>query len=252
MSILTGRFRAAFLHLAASFMVFLLAAMLVFGVWYPYPYSKLSGGADLFQLLMFVDVLLGPLLTFVIFNVEKPAVELRRDLAFVVLIQLVALGYGLWTVVVARPVYLVFEVDRFRVVHAVDIPKELMSKAPPPFKSLPTFGQGVLSVRQFSSGQESFDATLAALQGLELAARPDFWQPYLDATEQVRSAGKPLVDLKRRFPERADLIDEKVKKIGVPINELISVPVVSRQHFWTALLDINTLEVQGFIPLDSF
>lgn len=252
MKIMANRFLAASLHLAASFLIFLLAAALVFGVWYPYPYSELSGGADLFRLLMVVDVLLGPLLTLVIFNVNKPTAELRRDLTFVVLMQFVALGYGLWTVAVARPVYLVFEIDRFRVVHAVDIPEELIPKAPPSLRSLPIFGKGILSVRQFSTGQEGFDATLAALQGLELAVRPDLWQPYLDATAQIRGVGMPLVYLKTRFPESASLIDGEVKKIGVPINELISVPVVSRQHFWTVLLDVKTLEIQGFIPLDSF
>ena len=41
-------------------------------------------------------------------------------IAVVALIQLVALGYGLWTVFIARPVHLVFEIDRFRVVHAIE------------------------------------------------------------------------------------------------------------------------------------
>jgi len=62
-----------------------------------------------------VDVILGPLITLTVFNRSKPRSELVRDLTVVGLIQLAALGYGLWTVFVARPVHLVFEYDRFRV-----------------------------------------------------------------------------------------------------------------------------------------
>src|SRR6478609_8700249 len=99
------RFKASAIHLGISLAIAVLAAMLVFGIWYPYPYRELSGGRELFLLLVSVDVILGPLITLAIFNRAKPRKELRRDLAVVGLIQLAALGYGLWTVFVARPVH---------------------------------------------------------------------------------------------------------------------------------------------------
>jgi hypothetical protein len=80
-----------------------------------------------FLIVVTVDVILGPLITLAVFNRAKPWTELRRDLVIVALIQLSALGYGLWTVFVARPVHLVFEYDRFRVVHAVEVPPEMLA-----------------------------------------------------------------------------------------------------------------------------
>ena len=47
-------------------------ALLVFAVWYPYPYREISGGRDLFLLVVAVDVVLGPLITFAVFNRAKP------------------------------------------------------------------------------------------------------------------------------------------------------------------------------------
>src|SRR3954447_23361508 len=119
------RLRASGLHLGISLCIAVTAALLVFAAWYPYPYREISGGRELFLLVTTVDVILGPLITFAIFNRSKPRRELVLDLSVVACIQLAALGYGLWTVAVARPVHLVFEVDRLRVVHAIDIPDEL-------------------------------------------------------------------------------------------------------------------------------
>ncbi len=125
------RLRASGIHLGLSLVIALAAALLVFGIWYPYPYREISGGRELFLLVVTVDVILGPLITLAVFNRAKPWTELRRDLVIVVLIQLAALAYGLWTVSVARPVHMVFEIDRFRVVHGVDIPNELLERTPP-------------------------------------------------------------------------------------------------------------------------
>jgi len=246
------RLHAAAIHLMASLLVALLAAALVFAVWYPYPYSEVSGGRELFSLLVVVDVILGPLLTLAVFNRAKPAKELRRDLAVVVIFQLAALGYGLWTVFVARPVHLVFEVDRFRVVHAVDVAEDLLPRAPAGLTTLPLFGQDLLAVRPFFSAAESAEATMAALQGVDLAARPDLWQPYTSAASRVRGAAKPAAGLIARFPEQSKVIDEAFVKTGRSVDRLLSVPLVSRKFFWTVLLDAQTLDVVGFVPLDSF
>lgn len=252
MNHLKERLRAAAIHLAASLLIALLAATLVFTVWYPYPYSEVSGGRELFSLLVVVDVILGPLLTLAIFNRAKPVKELCRDIAVVVLIQLAALSYGMWTVFVARPVHLVFEVDRFRVVHAVDVAEELLPRAPTGLTALPVFGQGLLAVRPFASAVESAEATMAALQGVDLATRPDLWQPYTAAITQVRGVAKPATDLIARFPKHNRVINEALVKTSRSVDRLLSVPLVSRKSFWTVLLDARTLEVVGFVPLDSF
>jgi hypothetical protein len=86
------RFKAGGIHLSASLFIAALAAALVFGVWYPYPYREISGGRELFVLLVSVDVVMGPLITFAVFNRGKPVSELKRDLAIVVLMQLGSLA----------------------------------------------------------------------------------------------------------------------------------------------------------------
>jgi hypothetical protein len=248
-----SRLRAAAIHLGLSALVAAAAGVLVFTFWYPWPYREVSGGRELFRLLVSVDVALGPLVTFAIFNRAKPRKELRRDLAVVALLQLAGLGYGLWTVHLARPVHLVYEIDRFRVVHQVDIPEELTARAPARISVAPLGGPTLVALRPFGSEAEKVERTLQALGGVALAAQPDLWQPYAEARTRVLQAARPVAQLKSRFPQRAAEIDEAVRKSGRDLAHAAYLPMVARKaQAWTVLLDAGTAEVIGFLPLDSF
>ena len=62
------RLHASGIHLGISLAIAGLMAWLVFGLWYAYPYRDISGGRDLFMLVIAVDVIMGPLITLMIFN----------------------------------------------------------------------------------------------------------------------------------------------------------------------------------------
>ena len=246
------RLRAAGIHLGISLAIAALSAALVFAIWYPYPYREISGGRELFFILVTVDVILGPLITFAVFNRAKPRSELRRDLAIVGILQVAALAYGLSTVAIARPVHLVFEIDRFRVVHGVDVPVDLIDKTPLNIDAMPIGGPTLIAARPFRDANESADATTAALQGIQIGARPDFWAPYADAKPRVLEAARPIADLRRRFPAKAALIDAAVAKTGRSADALAWLPMTSRKLFWTALIDRSSADVVGYIEMDPY
>ncbi|MES2581526.1 MAG: TfpX/TfpZ family type IV pilin accessory protein, partial [Pseudomonadota bacterium] len=239
----TPRVRAGLLHLGLSLLVAALAALLVFGLWYPYPYRETSGGRELFQLLVAVDVVVGPLITLVIFDPRKPWRVMRRDLAVVGLVQLAALGYGLWTVYAARPVHLVFEYHRFQVVHAIDIPPASLQQAPAALQALPITGPTPLSLRPFKDNSEMMEATTQAMAGLPQAAMPRLWRGYADARDEVLRAAKPLAELKARFPAQTPLIDATITATGRPQDALAFVPMIDRQQYWTVLVDHRSADV---------
>lgn len=246
------RLKAAGIHLSLSLLVATLAAAIVFGVWYPYPYREIAGGRELFFLLITVDVILGPLITFAVFNRKKPWTELRRDLAIVGLLQLSALGYGMWTVFVARPVHSVFEIDRFRVIHAIDVPEVLLSQTPANIDALPLTGPTLLGMRPFRDNNESMEATMLALRGLALGARPDFWQPYAQSRADVLRVAKPLATLKAR-PALAPIVDTAMQKLGRSNTDgLVYLPLVARKTFWTMVLDAQTADVVAYLPIDPY
>jgi hypothetical protein len=246
------RLRASGLHFAISAGIAALAAALVFAVWYPGSYAEISGGHDLFLILISVDIILGPLLTLAIFNRAKPWPVLRRDLAVVGLVQLAALGYGMWTVFIARPVHMVFEYDRFRVVHAIEIPDSLVRQTPAGVKALPIFGPTLLALRPFRNPEEKMQATMSALNGLPLSARPDLWETYPDARAEVLKAARPAKELKQRFPDRAAELDKAFASTGHPVESMVYLPMVGRKSFWTVLMDPTTADILATIPIDSF
>ncbi len=246
------RIQASAIHLTISLVVAALAAALVFGIWYPYPYREISGGRELFLILVIVDVILGPLLTLAIFNRTKSWSVLRRDLMVVAALQFGALGYGLWTVSVARPVHLVFEIDLFRVVHAIEIPPEMLDKAPRDMTVLPLTGPTLLALRPFRDSNESLDATLAAVQGVSLSSRPDLWQSYAHAVPRVLAEAKPVKLLKARFAGRAAEIDRLLAATGSSSETVVYLPMVGRDSFWTVFLDSVTAQVVATMPLDPF
>jgi hypothetical protein len=248
-----SRLWAAGIHLGLSALVATLSGLLVFALWYPWPYREISSGRELFELVVSVDVALGPLITFAIFNRAKPRTELRRDLVVVALLQLAGLAYGLWTVHLARPVHMVYEIDRFRVVHQVDIPEALADRAPAGIPVAPLGGPTLIALRPFRNEQERVDYTLEALRGVSLSARPDLWQPYADARERVLHAAKPVADLQRRFPQSAAEIAAALRKAGRQPAQVAYLPLVARKAMaWTVLLDAGTAQVIGYLPLDSF
>lgn len=226
---------------------------MVFLLWYPYPYRIISGGQELFWLVVSVDVVLGPLLTLVVFNVRKPRAELVRDLTIIASVQLAALGYGLWSVYQSRPVYLVHEVDRLVAVSAIDVDPVDLPKAIPAFQALPFRGVALIGLRQSRSGDERLKSFELALAGKDLSLRPDYWQPLSESNREVmRQRAKPLSQLADRSDEIRALVTDWAKAHNRPLNGLLYLPLTARKAIWTAVLDSDTLELVGYLPVDSF
>ncbi|WP_302174780.1 TfpX/TfpZ family type IV pilin accessory protein [uncultured Hydrogenophaga sp.] len=246
------RLRWSGTHLLISLLLAAAVAALVFLVWFPSPFRELSGGFKLFLIIVAVDVVLGPCATLVVANQSKSRRELRTDVALIGLIQLLALGYGLWTLAQARPVYMAFEIDRFRVVHAVDVDPGLLAQAPEQWRDLPLGRPQLVAVRPFRSAEERADATFAALSGVNLGARPDFWMPYADAVAAVKAEAKPLSELLQRKPDARPAAEAMAQKLGRPVDGLLYLPVAGRNLFWTALIDPATGMPLEYLPVDPY
>jgi hypothetical protein len=102
------RLRAAAIHLVLSALVLAAASYPVALLWYPGFHFGMDGGWQGMRLLASVFVVLGPLLTLVIFNPGKARHLIAFDLCCIGLAQLAALGWGLYTVHGQRPVSLNF------------------------------------------------------------------------------------------------------------------------------------------------
>ena len=240
------RIRATAYHLLISLGIALLAAALVFGVWFPGDYRRLSGGFSLFLLITSVDVVLGPLLTLVVFNPKKPRAELTRDLAVVAALQLGALAYGLHAMALARPVALVQEVDRFRIVSVGQVLDRELAAAG---QRLSYTGPRLMGTRAVTPG-ESVDAAELALQGYDVGQLPSFWQPYENSRAKALKHSRPLSAWLDHQPGGRAAIEEKVRSLGGdPATARFSV-LISHVPGWSVVLD-PAGNVLGFAPFED-
>ncbi len=244
--------RAAALHLIGSVAVALLAAALVFWFWFPYPYRELAGGRELFLLIIAVDVVCGPLLTMVLYNPSKPRAELWRDLGLVVLIQLAALGYGLHVVWQARPLYLVQEVDRFKVLSMPDLDMAEVQKLPAPLQASGFKGPITVAIRAPKDAEEQQEVLMESVQGgRDYAERPEFYLPYEGAAAlKALQRAKPLAAFLDKQPSQRSAAADLAASKGLDMAQLVYLPVVGRQD-WVAVLD-QKAQIQGFLKGDGF
>jgi len=250
MKVARSRFKAFGAHLAFSLVVVLAAWSLV-RVWYPRPYIDILGGLHIFLVLMFVDFVAGPCLTFLIFNEKKSRRELSVDISVIALLQAAALSFGIWTMYAARPVYLVFEYSRMAVVTAADVKESDLQNAPEGFRKLPSSGPRMISLRTFRNPAEEYDSVVRAMAGQPQAAQPNLWQPYESARSEILNAALPLAELIARKGGVLQLSDTLVAS-GLPVDKVKYLPLQGREKSWTVLLDSSSGEPVGFAPIDSF
>jgi len=249
-----ARLKAVGVHFALSLLVALATAACVFGLWFPYPFREIAGGRELFTLVVAVDVVCGPLLTGVAFNIAKPRKELARDLAVIAVIQLAALAYGVHVVAQARPVFVAFEVDRFRVVTPAEVDPLKLSTAPAAFAHFGWTGPQLIAVRVPAPQDADYLQSLdLSLQGLQAAVRPDHWRPYDSQRADVRAKAKPIAALKGAHPEASQAISKAVADTGLDESRLGYLPVESRRSMsWVALVDLTNADLVGYGPVDGF
>ena len=84
-------------HLSLSLVVFAYLAYLIFYHWFPQPYFSVDGGWQGIRLVAAVDLVLGPLITFLIFDLTKSRRAIVFDLVIILVIQFGALAYGVVT-----------------------------------------------------------------------------------------------------------------------------------------------------------
>ncbi|ENX33176.1 hypothetical protein F889_03115 [Acinetobacter colistiniresistens] len=118
---MSNRIKVALIHEGISIIVLSLFLSWVFCIWYPSPLAKAMGLIYLIVLIAFIHIVIAPLLTLFIYKDGKKT--LVFDLSIIVVVQIVALCYGVWTIAQGRPAWIVYDLDSFEVVRPIDIEK---------------------------------------------------------------------------------------------------------------------------------
>ncbi len=244
--------RWALRHMVLSVVIALISAALVFGLWYPMPYRAMLGVGGIYVLILIVDVVCGPLITFVLASPRKSRREMFLDLSLVGMIQMAALLYGMQAVWIGRPAVLAFEKDRLTVVSSNEIDHADLHKAPPSLQTLSSTGLLKVGTRMPRDNNEFVDSVELSLAGFSPAMRPGWWEPIGLYHDAMRAHAKPLTELIDRRPNDALMLEKAAAETGQPVGALTYLPLTSsKTKDWIALLD-TTMQVVGYAPVDGF
>lgn len=106
-----SRYKAFSVHLGISLAIFVGLLLLIVFIWYPQPYFAADGGWQGIRIIAGVDLVIGPLLTLIVFKPGKPG--LKFDLAVIALAQFAALVVGTSLVYQQRTAMVVFADGEF-------------------------------------------------------------------------------------------------------------------------------------------
>ncbi len=189
-----NRFKASLLHLLGSGCALILVFALVRWIWYPGRLFDAASGAELFVLLVGVDLVLGPLITLIIFSPGKPS--LKFDIVCVLAAQVAFLSYGVWSIYSARPVYMAFAENRFYLVMANEIdPADQKKATNPTFQSLPLSGAEFVGTVQPNDPRMRENIAWASFYGMGIQQLPQYFVPYLDVAPRAKTAAMTANDL---------------------------------------------------------
>ncbi len=193
-------------HLLISFLIALIVIGIVFFIWYSSPLAKAVGVTHIFLMMLAIDVIVGPVLGLLVYKEGKKT--LKFDLSVIISLQIAALCYGIYSIEQGRPVWLVYNVDRFEVIRK----NELLESNTQPVKTQfqqPSWLKPQYVATEFSKNteQRNDDTLTEIFGGISIAQRPE---RYVDISQAKVKIQERALDLKELEQYNSKVEVEKV------------------------------------------
>jgi hypothetical protein len=245
------RLKALGLHLLGSASALsLILGVLYFG-WYRWPGWHLTDVTEVVVVMVGVDVVLGPLLTFIVARASKPRRELVRDISIIVAVQLAALTYGTMSLWNGRPLYYAYSDTVLQLVQAYDIDAEESAAGrrqnpafAPHWYSLPRWIWAPLP--QDSDTREKI-VTSAITGGDDVISMPRYFKPWEQGVPVLRKNLKKVDDVAYFAPSEKKKLKERMRAAGFDPEQLNSMPLIGRGHPMLAVFDPTSVKLTAIL-----
>lgn len=159
-------------HLVISLVFALLITSVVFLVWYPSPLAKAVGVTHIFLILVIIDVVIGPALGLLVYKEGKKS--LKMDLSIIVIIQITALCYGIYSIAQGRPAWVVYNIDRFELIKNNEIIQGSSLHALPKYQKPSWLKPQFVATNPLKDIEtRNNDLFTAVMQGVSTAQKPN-------------------------------------------------------------------------------
>ena len=243
MSLIFQKFCVATVHLILSAVFVITAISIAFFVWYPSPLWQAIGLEKIILLVIMIDLLLGPFLTFIIYKPDKS--KLKFDLLFIITIQFSAFIYGFTQIAQARPVWIVFNIDRFDIVQAMDLDERRINKATEKFSKPSWTGPKIIASQNPKNNKDHTELMFESAQGgPDLPQRVDLYVEVDEEISNIRLRSFSIENLKN-FNSTSE-IEEILKKWPTADAWL---PASAKSKSMTALINKEKGQVISIVDL---
>ena len=245
-----SKLRAFLIHFAISATVVAIVFAIIFFVWYPAPYFEIVGAWAVLKVLIAVDLVLGPLLTLIVYKPNKPS--LKFDLSVIALIQISALVYGTSVIYQERPYFTVFTVDRFTVLAKKDV--DLSLATDPALLEKPFRGpiQVVARMPEDLLERQQLVNEVLFENKPDLDRRPNYWVSLRQGKDDIVAAAKPLAGLKAIKPDARGQIDAAMLRYSDAYPNLAYLPIIGRKAAFTLLIDLQSGVFIAVLAIDPW
>jgi len=243
------RIKAFAIHVFLSASVISIFLCFALFIWYPFPYDYFYSPFDVLKIVLLVDLVIGPLLTLIIYDIKKSKNELRRDLSIVALIQIIAFVWGVHVTYASRPVFLAFSNQDFYIFAKEDVDLTLLKD-----KTLfPAFWEGAKKVyvnppkdsdeltelyREYYSGEKP-----------EIELRLDRYLPLHRGFDYITQFSIDMSKADENTSEWATL-EKFLQKTGKPLSHYVLFPVNGTNKKATLVFERETGKMVNMIKLD--
>lgn len=244
------KLRAFAIHLIASAIVVLAFLGVMFFGWYPAPYFETDGGWTVLRILAGVDVVLGPLLTLIVFKPGKPG--LKFDMSCIVLAQLGALIYGGTIIYQQRPAFVVFGVDRFTSVSASEVEFDKLKY--PELQRVAGIGPLLAQSRPPDDPKLRQELLLGVvLEGKkDLEFRAELYEPYRPDLAQLRARSIDLSKIAALDAGAKQAIDGFIASKGGRLGDNLYLPLKGKNKDIVMVLSPTDGMPMGFISISPW
>jgi hypothetical protein len=245
------RFQAFGLHLTGSATALTLVLGALWLGWYRWPGWYLASVLHIVGLVVMVDLVLGPTLTLIVANPGKRRAVLARDIAIIVTVQLIALGYGGVTLWQGRPLYYTFSANRLELVQASDLKADDIRIArrenpalAPWWYSRPRWIWAPLPENPQEAEQIAMGTVLG---GADVIQMPRYFRPWEQGLPQLRQRLQKLDEMKYFSPAEKRALEHRVTQLGLATDQANTMVMWGGTRRVLAVFDLRTLAVRALL-----
>lgn len=245
------RWQASGIHLLLSVTLAVIVLTSMYFLWFPGPLFEAGGGSRLVEILVSVDVSLGPLITLAVYRHGKRG--MKFDLTVIALLQLTALMYGMHVIYLTRPAFIVFAKDQFQIATVGDIAAKDYAEAKlAPFKHAPWGGPVYAFAQMPTDAKERQALVLAAMDGKDVTTMPKLFRPYDEHAQDVLGKSWTLAKLRKMDPPTAKVVDAWMAHSTLKESDVRFVRLRALKAWVAVLIDAKTAKPLQLLITEKF